>query len=110
METRETKTDQCVIIGISGRLDTTTYSQLESKLSELIGNHQVNILVDCSEMDYVSSSGLRIFLMALKKVTSENGRFVLCCLQDSIRELFEISGFTSVFELHSSVDDALKVF
>ena len=110
MEINEQKTDQCVIIGITGRLDTTNYSLLEKKLMELIDNHQDKILVDCSKMDYVSSSGLRILLMALKKITMLKGKFVLCGLQENIHEIFEISGFTSIFEIHSSHEEALKVF
>ena len=65
MEIVEDKTSQCVIIGITGRLDTTNYTLLENKLMELIDNQQDKILVECSKMDYISSSGLRILLMAL---------------------------------------------
>ncbi|MEI6174171.1 MAG: STAS domain-containing protein [Bacteroidota bacterium] len=110
MEINEQKTDQCVIIGITGRLDTTNYSILEKKLMELIDNHHDKILVECSKMDYVSSSGLRILLMALKKVTMAKGKFVLCGLQENIREIFEISGFTNIFEIYTTQDEALKVF
>lgn len=98
------------MIGIRGRLDTTNYNILEKKLMELIDQQQDRLLVDCSDMDYVSSSGLRILLMALKKVTMTKGRFVLAGLQENIREIFEISGFTNIFEIHPTVDDALKVF
>jgi anti-anti-sigma factor len=110
MELTEQKKDQCMIIGIEGRLDTTNYAVLEKKLMDLIDSHQDKILVDCSKMDYISSSGLRILLMALKKITLAKGRFALCCLQENIHEIFEISGFTSIFEIHLSREDALKVF
>jgi anti-sigma B factor antagonist len=110
MEINEQKTDQCVIIGITGRLDTTNYSILEKKLMELIDSHHDKILVECSKMDYVSSSGLRILLMALKKITLAKGKFVLCGLQENIREIFEISGFTNIFEIYNTRDEALKVF
>jgi anti-sigma B factor antagonist len=110
MEINEQKTDQCVIIGITGRLDTTNYSMLEKKLMDLIDSHHDKILVECSKMDYVSSSGLRILLMALKKISMAKGKFVLCGLQENIREIFEISGFTNIFEIYSSQDEALKVF
>jgi anti-anti-sigma factor len=110
MEISELKTDQCVIIGITGRLDTTNYSILEKKLMDMIDSHHDKILVDCSKMDYVSSSGLRILLMALKKITMAKGKFVLCSLQENIREIFEISGFTNIFEIYATQDEALKVF
>ncbi len=110
MEISELKTNQCVIIGITGRLDTTNYSILEKKLMDLIEAHNDKILVDCAKMDYVSSSGLRILLMALKKITMAKGKFVLCSLQENIREIFEISGFTNIFEIYATQDEALKVF
>jgi anti-anti-sigma factor len=110
MELKEQKSDQCVIIGINGRLDTTNYSILEKKLMDMIDNRQDRILVDCSHMDYVSSSGLRILLMALKKISLTKGKFVLCSLQENIKEIFEISGFTSIFEIHPTQEEALKVF
>ena len=110
MEINEIKTDQCVIIGITGRLDTTNYSVLEKKIMELIDNNNIKILVECSKMDYISSSGLRILLMGLKKITLMKGKFALCGLQENISEIFEISGFTSIFDIHASSEDALKVF
>ncbi len=110
MELNEQKTSQCVILGITGRLDTTNYNVLEKKLLELIDDHNEKILVECSKMDYVSSSGLRILLMALKKITMVKGKFVLCGLQENIREIFEISGFTNIFEIYGTREEALKVF
>ena len=77
---------------------------------ELIDNQHHKILVECTNMDYISSSGLRILLMALKKVTQVKGKFALCGLQENIHEIFEISGFTSIFEIHPSRDEALKGF
>ena len=110
MELTEQKTDQCVIIGIVGRLDTTNYTVLEKKLMDLADSQHDKILVECAKMDYISSSGLRILLMALKKITQMKGKFALCSLQENIHEIFEISGFTSIFEIHSSREEALKVF
>jgi anti-anti-sigma factor len=110
MELTEQKLDQCIVVGITGRLDTTNYSILEKKLMELIDQQHNRILVDCTKMDYVSSSGLRILLMALKKITMLKGRFVLAGLQENIREIFEISGFTNIFEIHTTREEAIKVF
>ena len=108
MEISEQKTDQYVIIGIKGRLDTTNYTELEKRLNSLVEDHNNKILVDCSGMDYISSSGLRILLMALKRITLLKGKFVLCSLQKNIHEIFEISGFTSIFEIYSSREEAVK--
>ena len=110
MKINEEKTDRCVIISISGRLDTTNYSLLEKKFLELIESAQGKILLECSELEYVSSSGLRVLLMALKKISMLKGKFVLCGLSKNISEIFEVSGFTSICEIYPSRADALRVF
>jgi anti-anti-sigma factor len=108
MKLKEIKNEKAVVIEIDGRLDTTNFGQLEKKIMQNVENGNISIVVDCSNMDYVSSSGLRIFLMALKKITAAKGNFVLCGLQESIREIFEISGFTSIFNIYGNQALALE--
>lgn len=110
MEINIQKQDSISVLALTGRLDTTNYGELEKKINELIASNEIKIIVDCHNLDYVSSSGLRIFLMGLKKINAANGRFVLCGLQDNIKEIFEISGFSSVFEIFNSVDEATSSF
>jgi anti-anti-sigma factor len=106
----EETADICTILSIEGRLDTATYGTLDAKLAELIASGSSNILVDCAKLDYVSSSGLRVFLTVLKKMTAANGKFVLCSLQDNILEIFEISGFTGIFPIFAGRDEARSAF
>jgi anti-anti-sigma factor len=110
MNLKDFKSDKAVVIEIEGRLDTTNYNQLEKKILEFIDANEINILIDCAKMDYVSSSGLRIFLMALKKITAFKGKFLLCGLQENIAEIFEISGFTSIFQIFANQEKALEAF
>ena len=110
MELTEEKTDEWVVICVSGRLDTTNYNVLEKRMMELIDLGNDHILMECSKMDYISSSGLRILLMGLKKISQTKGQFLLCGLQENIREIFEISGFTSIFKIFSDQSEALKNF
>ena len=110
MNLKDFKSDKAVVIEIEGRLDTTNYNQLEKKILEFIDANEINILIDCAKMDYVSSSGLRIFLMALKKITALKGKFLLCGLQENIAEIFEISGFTSIFQIFANQEKALEAF
>ncbi|MDP2423290.1 MAG: STAS domain-containing protein [Bacteroidales bacterium] len=110
MEIKEIQKNDVTIIEIIGRLDTSNYNQLESKINELLEKGHIRLLVDCSQMDYVSSSGLRIFLVGLKKIISIKGKFALCGLQENIREIFEISGFNSIFSIYPNLDEALSSF
>lgn len=108
MEITEVRNNEILIIGINGRLDTTNYGILENKLMSITDSGPVKIIMDCGKMEYISSSGLRVFLMALKKVTIMKGRFILADLQETIREIFEIAGFTTIFEIYKTKEEAEK--
>ena len=102
------KTDKCTVVELKGRLDTTNYVSLETNLNQMIQDGAHTLLIDCLNLDYVSSSGLRVFLVALKKLNQINGKFVLCNLQENILEIFEISGFISIFQVFPSREEALQ--
>ena len=108
MKLTEENVENCVVVSVSGRLDTTNYTQLDSKLNMLADEGKTRIILDCQEMDYISSTGLRILLVALKRLSATGGRFLLCGLQQGIREIFEISGFTRIFEIYQTREDAMK--
>jgi anti-anti-sigma factor len=110
MELIEDRSERCTIIGIRGRLDTMTYGILEKRITEHFDGGEKRILVDCSRMDYVSSSGLRVFLIGLKRARTDGGRFAICELRENIREIFEISGFSTIFEVFFSREEALRSF
>lgn len=101
------KAGETNIVKVSGRLDTTNYGELEHHLSSLTENNEYRILLDLEKMEYISSSGLRILLMFLKKIKAANGRFMLCTLTPEIREIFEISGFINIFDIYEDQKAAL---
>lgn len=96
------------VVQVEGRLDTTNYGELEHHLSSLTDNKELLILLDLEKLEYISSSGLRILLMFLKKIKAVDGRFMLCGLSSDIREIFEISGFINIFEIFENQETALK--
>jgi anti-sigma B factor antagonist len=110
MEITEKNTEKCMIIGIQGRLDTISSTVFEKRLTELLDNQITRILVNCSLMEYISSSGLRTLLIALKRITPANGKFVICGMSENIHEIFAISGFTQIFEIYPGEEEALGVF
>jgi len=110
MEITERNTEKCVVIGIQGRLDTISSPVFENRLMELMDHQVTRILVNCSQMDYISSSGLRALLIALKRITLAKGKFAICELQENIHEIFTISGFTTIFEIYPGEEEALGVF
>jgi anti-anti-sigma factor len=99
-----------VILSLNGRLDTLNFALLDNELNLLVEKNQKDIILDCQGLDYVSSSGLRILLMALKKVKAVHGRFSICNLQPQIIQIFKISGFDHLFELFSGRNEAIASY
>jgi len=96
-----------LVATLTGRVDSSGSKELEAQLLVLIDANQADVVLDCSGIAYISSAGLRIFLMAAKKTKSLNGRIRLSGLQEPVQDVFEISGFTKLFEIFPTLDEAL---
>ncbi len=110
MEIKENKNDIAYIIELSGRLDAETAPELEERINYLFEREELKYLIDLSKVDYISSVGLRVLLMLAKKTKSSSGKVVLCNLQEQVYEVFEIAGFTSIFQIAPDQDQGLKMF
>ncbi len=96
-----------LILKPSGRLDSNTAQQFEKDLLAQLDNNP-QVVLDLAGLDYVSSAGLRVLLIAAKQVKQKAGSLALCALQDSIRQVFEISGFLSILTVCDSREEALS--
>lgn len=110
MDIIEEKLDDIHIFKLKGRLDSNTSIDFEEKLFSAIQKESNHIIVDCGDLDYISSAGLRIILKATKILKPSEGVIRLCSLKDYVREVFEISGFDTFLSIDPSLDDALKAF
>jgi anti-anti-sigma factor len=108
MEFKESKSGEFWVIALVGSLDTPKHMELQRKLLGIIESGEKYIVVDCSGLTYISSSGLRILLVVLKKIANSGGTLRLAGLRDNIREILVIAGFTSIFSIFTSVDEAVK--
>ena len=109
MNFTEEKINDFCALKIEGRIDTTNYSDFETDVNLLFNKGEKNIIFNCSGLNYISSSGLRVFLLAQKKTISINGKLHLCCLQPAIKEIFDISGFSSIFQIFDTQEQALGI-
>lgn len=110
MELTLKNTNGINVLGIIGKLDTNTWPQLEEKIIPMIDAGENNFLLDCSQLDYISSAGLRVLLMAAKKLKSKNGKIVIAALKSHIKEVFDIAGFSTIFIVTASVEEGLGSF
>jgi len=120
MEITECKTGDIVTLCLSGKLDTTSAKTFEDKILTRIESGDRRFVIDLSQLEYIGSAGLRVFALAGKRLDSVNGKLVLCGFkrtipyhtlnrpQDPVREVFDIAGFSSIFPIYSSPDNAIK--
>ena len=83
---------------------------VEQKLKSLTAANQACLVLNLKELEYISSSGLRVLLAALKRATKRQGDVRLACLQPSVKDVFNIAGFTQLFKIYDEEEDAISSF
>lgn len=101
------KDTNATVITIKGRLDTVTAPELEKQLTSVTADGAGTLIMNMSDVDYISSAGLRVLLVAAKIMKSNNGEVLLCGLQGSVKEVLDISGFSSIFKTFDTEAAAL---
>jgi anti-sigma B factor antagonist len=106
MQLREETRDGVLVIQAAGRLDSSSAGELEAVLPARIQTND-KVVLNLAEVAYVSSAGLRVLLIGAKAARSGGKKLALAGLSDSVREVFDISGFTALFVIAADVDGAL---
>lgn len=81
---------------LQGRLDTTNADQFSKDITPLMEGENPEILIDCTDMEYTSSQGLRMFLMLQKSVNARSGKMVMENMRPVVKEVFDITGFSNI--------------
>lgn len=108
MEIVQEKINGNIILQLKGRFDAGTSTGLENGIIPLIVDDLKGMAIDFSELDYINSSGLRVVLMAAKKINKVGGKMVLFSMKEHIKEVFDMTGFSSIIPVVGSRDEALK--
>jgi len=98
MNTTFRKADNELIMEFEGRLDTAAAPETEKAVGVLYDSQGHDIVLDCSKLTYISSSGLRIFLGILKNAKPKGSRVFITGMNDELQAVFAMTGFTSLFE------------
>jgi len=98
MTTNIQEKDGILTATLSGELDTAAAVEVEAALQPLLESEGKDIVIDCTELEYIASSGLRILLSILKQAKSVGSKVTLKNVNDVIRDVFELTGFIRIFE------------
>ena len=94
------------IVALSGSLDSATAPEAQKSLDAVLASAK-KVVLDFSQLDYISSAGLRVLLGAAKRLRSSGGTLGMFGLNQSVREVFEISGFATILPVYQSEAEAL---
>ncbi|ADK30646.1 STAS domain-containing protein [Brachyspira pilosicoli] len=98
------------VVKLEGKLDVNLSVSIESELDALIESGSINLILEISKVEYLSSSGIRVFINMMRKIKDKNGRLVLASVPDVIKKILKTVDLEDLFEVFDSVDDALATF
>jgi anti-anti-sigma factor len=99
MKVEISQIDNQVMVSIEGRLDTVTSSEFEKTVSPYFTTPAIELVLDCAAMEYISSAGLRVVLMAHKSITAKGGKFIIRNLNNEVRSVFDMTGFSRILTI-----------
>lgn len=100
-----------LVVTVDGRIDYVNADEFKMALMPHLTNGSTGsnqVVLDLSRLEYISSAGLRVLMIAAREAKAKQGKLIAVALQPVVREIFEISKFTLVFQLFDSVQDALQ--
>lgn len=107
MDMREGVAGEVTILEVGGRIDSTTALALGEKLAGAMATPKRRLVLDLARIEYVSSAGFRVLLLAARRAEESDGRFVLCSLSGKVRQLFDLGGFLDLFPISASREEGI---
>lgn len=107
MDFSSSKQGSALVIKIVGRMDATSAPKFEDECANWIDKGEKHLVVDMNGLEYISSAGLRGILATGKKLKANEGMLVFGNMQGMVKEVFDISGFTSIFPVYDTLEAAL---
>ncbi len=104
------KEGDILIIELEGRLDVNRSLELEEEVNRLMDEGEKCLLFDLTKLQYLFSSGLRVFVATIRRLNGIDGSMKMANMSHSVKTVFSVVGLDDLFSNHSSVDDALKAF
>jgi len=108
MEIVEEKAGDVLIVTLKGRLDTNSSKEAEKQILDRIGAGEHRLVIDLAELDYLSSVGLRVLLLAAKRMKAVQGQLAVCTLKPEVATIFDIAGFAAIFRILATRDEAVR--
>ena len=110
MEIKVEQQEKVTVVVPIGDIDALTAKEVAAFLDSQLGEGESQLVADLSQVSYMSSAGLRALLATLKEARHQKGDFRLAAAQDNVQQVLEMSGFTGIFQVFPTVDEAVASF
>jgi anti-anti-sigma factor len=107
MDLREEQVAGVIVVQITGRLDSTTSPMLGERLGAMLSAAKARVLVDFSQLEYISSAGFRVLLQAAKRADQNAAKLVLCGVSGKVRQVFDLGGFLDLFSITTTREEGI---
>lgn len=106
MRITSVKENEFYIIAIEGDLDASSSIQLDQAIQEALSKNETKLIVDCSQLEYISSAGLGVFMSYIQDFQTNNISLVLCHLSEKVFNVFQILGLDELIKIVSTKEEA----
>ncbi len=110
LEIEKEERENILIIRPKGRVDPLTVENFDSSIKEGIGEGKFRIIIDCSELLYISSAGLGVLIGYIEEVRENRGDIIICCTSPKVHEIFDLLGFTKIYKFFPELKGAVAFF
>jgi len=100
---------KATVVSVGGEIDVYTAPKLREKVAELVSGGAYELVIDLEAVEFLDSTGLGVLVGGLKKVRAHDGSLRLVCAQERLLKIFRITGLAKVFDIHTTIADALAL-
>ncbi len=111
MDLKTKKVDNVIVIYLAGRLDVHLSAEIEKEINSIIQNEpDSHLLMNLKDVEYMSSSGLRIFVSTMRILKESKRKLKLCNMNNAVKKIFEVVELMDMFDIFETEEEALKTF
>ncbi len=107
---RSKTVDDIAVIYPKGHLDAHNVERFEKEILKQMGNNIFNLIINCKELNYISSAGMGIIMGYLDEIREKGGDIKLCSLDEKVYEIFDLVGFTEIYDFMDNEDASVEKY
>lgn len=108
IEVTSKSVDKAIVIYVDGDLTTTSSPLVEAEINEILEGSDTNVVINIEKVNFIASTGLRIIMVLGKRLNKGGLKLIMCSMKDTTESVFKISGFSKLFPIFATEEEALE--